>query len=264
MQNNEAICVNCKAQVNGNFCGHCGQKYAITKLSWTSLFHDLQQRVLGFDGKVLRTIKDMTIRPESVVTSFKEGVRVSYVGPVGYYFLLLTIFVLLISFLNIDMASYGADFSNIFGTPTAEQQAAQQSFQKTAFGNMRVLSFIMIPGVILCTHLLFYKSKLNLIESAVFTFYTQAHPLILSIVGLFFFKFWGTHTALPIMLISSIFYGYVAVRFFKHNHPVWAFIKGVLAPFLGLVIFMILIAIITVIVLSMNPEAMKEIMNAKP
>lgn len=259
-------CVNCKEEVYGDFCHHCGQKLQVNKLTWRSLFYDLQQRVLGFDGRFLRTVRDMTIRPEKVINDFKKGVRVVYIGPVGYYFLLLTLFVLSLSILDIDMAEYSASAQSIFGMDasqqTAEEQAAQESFQKMAFGNMRLMSFIMMPWYILAIYIFFYKSKLNLLESSIFTFYTQGQPMILSVLGLYLYKYFDIAAMnFYVLPISFLYYGYVSVRFFKHNHPVWAFIKGMISWILGIIFFAIFMLVVLFAVILINPEFAKEILN---
>lgn len=258
----ESQCVNCNNALLGNFCHHCGQKVDVPKLTFKSLLVDLQQRLFGFDGRVLNTIRDMTIRPEKVVQSFLSGVRVYYVGPVGYYFLLLTVFVLLTSALNVEMKEYTAATNDLFGVGKSDNAKAQEALQETMFGNFRVLSFVMIPGFIFATFILFYKSKLNIIQTAVFTFYTQAHPMLLSIIGLFLFKF--THSPVVITYVapvSFIYYAYSAVRFFKHNSPVWSFIKGLLVTVLGVIFFAFLVLFAMAIYGFIDPEGMKALIG---
>ncbi len=257
-----AECVNCHEEVLGNYCQNCGQKLNVAKLTWRSLLNDLQQRMFGFDSRVWNTVKDMTIRPERVVNAFRSGVRVAYVGPVSYYFLLLTVFVLLLSFLNIDMVEYTAVTTDSLSSSDPQQSASQSAFQKTAFSNFRLISFVMIPWFIVATYLLFYKSKLNIIEMSVFTFYTQAQPMLLSILGLFLFKFFDVKfMSVLVALISFVFYAYASARFFKHNHPVWAFTKGLFTSVIGMIFFAFFAGLVGFIAALIDPEGMKELLN---
>ncbi|MEL7002907.1 MAG: DUF3667 domain-containing protein [Bacteroidota bacterium] len=257
-----ARCINCNTEVEGAYCHNCGQKQEISKLTLRSLAEDIQQRLFGLDSRVMRTVRDLTIVPEKVVAGFLNGIRVNYVGPASYYFLLLTLFVLTISLLDIDMAAYTAATTSIFGTPDPEQVQTQMAFQQVAFSNFRVMSFIMIPWYILANYLLFRKSKLNFVESAVFTFYVQAQPMLLSIIGLFLFKYFGLVMAISYVApLSILYYAYCAVRFYKHNHPVWAFIKGLLVTVLGLFFFVLVALIVMFVALIINPEGVKALLG---
>ena len=255
-------CVNCHKEVIGLYCHHCGQKQMVKKITWSSMFDDLQQRLFGFDSRFLRTVKDMTLRPEKVVSSFIGGVRISYVAPVGYYFLLLTVFIILIGLLDVEMVDYANNMSNIFGDQSETQQQVQQGMMQKIFGNFRLIAFLLIPWNVLAVKILYYKSRLNILETSIPVIYAQAHSMLFSIVAVFLFKYTGMDSAITYAaLLSYTFFAYVFARFFKHNHPVWAFIKGYLSTLLGIIFFIIFIQIVFIAFLLIDPEGFKQLMG---
>ena len=186
----ENKCRNCGNEVIGQYCHNCGQKRDVQKLAWRSLFEELQKRWLGFDNNFARTLKDLTIAPKKVVTATIDGIRVRYIGPIGYYFLMVTLFVLAISFLDVDMNEMSKEIASLMSSAeTPEQEALQLEINKKIYGNFRLFSFMLMPFFILATWIIFKNKKYNLLETSVVNFYGQGHPLILSIIALVGYKY---------------------------------------------------------------------------
>ncbi len=251
-------CINCNQEVSANFCQHCGQKNDVKKLSWKTILTEMNERLLGMDNKYARTVKQLTIKPNEVITLFIKGNRVRFIGPMGYYILNLTIYLILASLLNIDLAELNTvDFSQ-FGmeaqTPNQEQYSS--SLMKTVFDNFRIVSLLFIPFFIISYYFLFFKSKYNFIEHATLTLYSQAHPLIISIIFLFNYKFSGLNFIGYNFLISLIYSGFVCAVFYPGN-KIWNFIKGILAIILAISLLMIVILILTFIWFMLNPNSLE-------
>ncbi len=252
-------CPNCNQEIIGAFCHHCGQKKNVYRLTWRSLFDDLQKRLFGFDNNFFRTIKDLTIRPEKVIQANIDGNRVRYIGPVGFYFLMVTIFVLLLSILNIDMIQYTQDINSAFSSGSnAEQTALQVSFQRTVFENFRAVGFLMAPFFIIGVWIVFKNKKYNFLENSVLVFYAQGQPMLLSFLGLFVYKFADiTHAVAFVSPITILYFGWVCARFYKGN-GIWNFVKGLLAYTLGMLIFMLIVIVITATIAALFPEIFKQ------
>jgi len=251
-------CRNCGNEVIGSYCHNCGQKRDVHKLGWRSLFEELQKRWFGFDNNFARTVKDLTIAPKKVIGAIIDGIRVRYIGPIGYYFLLVTLFVLTISFLGIDMSEFTKDITTAFSSAeTTEQQQLQMEINQKIFSNFRLFSFLLIPFFITATWLIFKNKKYNFLESSVVTFYGQGHPMILSIIALFGYKFFDwVHIQLYITPISYLYFAFVCANFYKGN-KIWTFIKGLLVLVLGLFLFMIVVMIGTILVALISPGFLK-------
>ncbi len=251
-------CRNCGNEVIGNYCHNCGQKRDVHKLAWRSLFEELQKRWFGFDNNFARTFKDLTVAPGKVIGATIDGIRVRYIGPIGYYFLLITLFVLTLSFLDIDLSAMTKDISAAFSSEgTPNQQQLQMELNQRIFSNFRLFSFLMIPFFITATWLIFKNKKYNFLESSVVTFYGQGHPMILSILALFGYKFFDwVHIQLYITPVSYLYFAFVCANFYKGN-KLWNFIKGLLVLILGLLLFMFAVMLITFTVAFINPELFK-------
>jgi len=237
-------CLNCGELVIGNYCHHCGQKKINPKLTWRVLFNDLQHRLFGFDNAFVHTVKDLTIAPGQVVKTYLQGNRVRYVGPVGYFFLLITIFVLLISFLDIDMAAYTKSVTDTMQeTESKKQQMAQHEVIVFVFDNLRIVRFLMVPFFIAATWVIFYNKRYNFLETAVAVFYWQAHPMLLSIISILVFRFSGINALQSFVpLVAYLYFAISCAAFYKGN-KVGNFIKGLLAVTLAYVFLIILILI---------------------
>jgi len=252
-------CLNCGKELIGSYCHHCGQKKDVTRLSWGSLLNDLQKRLFGFDNNYFRTVRDLTIAPGKVIQSTIDGVRVRYIGPVGYYFLMITIFVLLLSFLDIDMAEYTKDIVSTFSVEdrSQSQQEMQMKINSFVFSNFRLISFLMIPFFVLGVWIIFKNKKLNFLESSVVVFYSQGHPVLLSIFGLLGYKFFNMiHAQLYIAPLSYLYFAFSCASFYKGS-KIWNFFKGIIAMALGFVILMLISMLVGIIVAFISPELFK-------
>jgi hypothetical protein len=100
------VCINCSSEVTSIFCPTCGQRQTVKRLSVKEGWNDFWARVYGFDGMFPRTLRDLTIRPGEVSRKYIKGNRVAYYGPVGYFFLMVTLMYIVASVLNIDLVEF--------------------------------------------------------------------------------------------------------------------------------------------------------------
>ncbi len=250
-------CPNCGEVTIDKFCHHCGQSAEIPRITWSFIFAELQTRLFGFDNRFIRTVKDLTIRPEVVIRTILEGVRVRYFGPLSYYFLLVTIYALLINLLEIDLADVARRITDGMDTEDAESQAMAEMIYSNIFSNFRLWSFLMVPFFTIGTRILFLKQKLNFLETSVLVFYCMGHPTLLSILVLFPLKFSMLVQANSyIAIISFLYFAWACARFYSGN-KFWNFFKGLFAQALAMLIIMFLGIIVSVMYIMIFPETME-------
>ena len=142
-------CINCSAEVLSTYCPTCGQLQTVKRLSIKEGWNDFWARVYGFDGMLPRTLRDITIRPGVASRKYIEGNRVAYYGPVGYFFLMVTLIYIVASLFNIDLVEFMKSASYTGLQPKAKvgigQERMIQATMKLASDNLKILSFIMIP-----------------------------------------------------------------------------------------------------------------------
>ena len=99
-------CVNCEQLVENNFCSHCGQRAIVKRITFREGWNDFWARVYGSDGMFPNTLRDLTIRPGKASQLFINGNRTRYYGPVGYFFLMITLLYLVGSLLDVPITEF--------------------------------------------------------------------------------------------------------------------------------------------------------------
>ncbi len=91
-------CANCKQQVKGNYCTHCGQSTMDMHQPFWHLIISFIGEAFAFDGRFFHTLKLLIIKPWVLTSDFMKGKRVCYTPPFRMYlfaaffaFLLLSI-----------------------------------------------------------------------------------------------------------------------------------------------------------------------------
>jgi Protein of unknown function (DUF3667) len=93
-------CINCHAETTGKFCSNCGQRMTVKRITFREGWNDFWARIYGFDGMFPNTLRDLTVRPGKASQLVIDGNRVKYYGPVGYFFLMITLLCLVGSLLD--------------------------------------------------------------------------------------------------------------------------------------------------------------------
>lgn len=206
MENN-TVCLNCGAEVTSPFCGACGQSFPVKKLNLATLWFDFQSRVYGFDGMFPRTLRDLTIRPGSVTRAYIEGNRVRHYGPVGYFFIILTVYVLLASLLGVDLTEFTMAQSYVDNSTAGQGQVEfSKNINAWIIENMRLVSFLIALWTVPFLWLLFKKSGYNIVETSVLVFFTSGHTQWIGIVSLLIYAISGYAVGIGITLLLTFLY----------------------------------------------------------
>ncbi len=252
-------CINCGTEVTDKFCAHCGQPNPPRKLTFGNLYHDFQARIYGFDGMFPRTLKDITIHPGKASRSFISGNRVLYYGPVGYFFLMITVLLLIMGMLDVDPVTFMKTAKNSFAgdiKPGSGQEKFTEAVFKFVADNLKVFSFTLVPLQAFTSRYLFFrKSGYSFLENSVLPFYVQGHVYWLTILSVIYFK--TTDTAFPniiVIVISIVYFGFAYSNFFDYQSKVKAFLKGIGVYLAAQFLFVVLISIGIFIIAALYPE----------
>lgn len=256
-----AVCINCGNEVSTKFCPACGQANPPRKLNFGNMWYDFQSRIYGFDGMFPRTLKDLTIRPGKATREYIEGNRLRYYGPVGYFFLMITLMYLVASILGIDIIDFlrSAGEAGFGQKPKAGsgQEQMMQGMMKVVSDNMKLITFIYIPIMTFCAHFLFFrKSGNNFLENSVLPFYLYGHFYWVSIFSLLLFFFFGFFLPNSISFVLQAFYfSYGFANFYTYQGKVKAFFKGFGVYLTSMILFSLLVVVVVVLVLLFNHDA---------
>lgn len=229
--------MHCGESVAQAFCSQCGQRNGLSRLSFKGLLNEYLDRIVGLDSRFLRTVRDLTIRPGKVFHAFLEGDRVRYLGPVAYYFLLFTVYLLLLNLLGIGLEELaGIESRDEMVVPdgyTAEE--VEQKWKIADFINKYIQFFtlLMFPFWALWSLLLFRKAKLRFVENFVFIFYAVAHPTLLGIVGVLCLFFTGYNLQWLSSLAGPLFFIWAGIGYYRPKNKWLGGLKVIALLLLG-------------------------------
>ena len=230
-----AECIQCGHEAPGKYCANCGQKQHIARLSVKTFFTDFLSRVYGLDGAMPRTLIGLSRNPGAVIREYVRGIRGKYVGPVGYYFLLFAVYLLLfkITGVSIDDYSGSEDFQEVFQNQLGQEAPTevtpfQQTMRNAVLGNIQFFILLSFPFISWWGMLFFRKSGYNFLENMVFSFYTQAHMVLFNILGILLYVSTGTKFRLLMSLFGTIYFVVAASQYFKNKINFASVVKSLL------------------------------------
>ena len=238
----------------------CGQKTTVKRINLREGWNDFWSRVYGFYGVFPRTLRDLTIRPGHATREFLNGNRVKYYGPVGYFFFLISLYLLVMSMLGITAEEIGKATVGALAKPGSSQDQFNSNLFNWMTENQRIGAFLMIPFYALGAKMFFRRERLNFLEHSVLIFYTQGHVQWLSIFGLFSFVLVGYFPSFYFLLILQVlYYAYACVQLYQTYRPWAAFMRGVLVNLFFFGFFIILTTVAIIIAFIVNPELMEQL-----
>jgi hypothetical protein len=246
--------------LKGNFCSTCGQRASVKRITFREGWNDFWARIYGFDGMFAQTLRDLTIRPGAASRRFIDGNRVAYYGPVGYFFLMITLLYLVASLLNINLVDFLKNSGGVGlqepPKPGSGQEKLMQSTFQLVSDNLKLISFIVIPIQAFCSRFLFFrKSNLNFTEHTVLPFYGTGHLYWLSIASLFLYSFTGSFLPNWIQIVvPMVYFSYAYSDLFQYQSRLKAILKGFGVYITTQLLFTFFVAIIVILLIVFNPE----------
>jgi hypothetical protein len=96
------LCENCGFDLDGPFCGRCGQpERSVIRFFGSVVMHILDD-IFGFDSRAGRTLVPLIFRPGFLTNEYFRGRRVHYVPPIRLYFFVSIIFFIFLGFFTDD------------------------------------------------------------------------------------------------------------------------------------------------------------------
>lgn len=238
-------CINCGHESEGKYCSNCAQRLHVKRITFKEGWHDFWARIYGFDGMFPRTLKDLTIRPGFAAREFINGNRVRYYGPVGYYFFIITLFLLLLSMIGMNYVDYLKSMQD--SLPVQQEQTKFNADTRTwVADNLKIVAFFIVPFIALASRYVFFrKQNLNFLEHTVPVFYMLGHWYWVSMVEAVIFYYSGSTIGTGIQsLFIALYVGFGYISFVP-DQPKWkAFLKGVGTYFVGFLFMMLTIFVV--------------------
>lgn len=236
----------------------------VKRISFKEGWLDFWARIYGFDSMFPRTLRDLTLRPGIAAKRYIEGNRAMYYGPVGYFFLMVTLWFLVASILGVDiyelMTNRGQDVTGM-PAPTGRMAEFQKKLIQTVIDNFKLFFFAMIIFQSLWLRAFFRRSGYNVLEHSVMVFFVMGHIYWISILDLFTGELFGFNIPGVVMIVINVgFFAFACLNLYPAKYRVdksEAFVRGVLTWVVSYITFAIFIMIFSIILIFADPETYK-------
>ena len=117
-------CLNCGAELGGQYCGQCGQRATSRFISIWELTRDAFGDLFELDSRLWRTLSPLLLKPGKPTKDYLEGRRARYMPPFRMYLVLSLIF-FVVAFFN-PREELAIFYEPVSPEESAEEEAAGQ------------------------------------------------------------------------------------------------------------------------------------------
>jgi hypothetical protein len=224
------LCKNCGSEVAENYCPKCGQKADTHRFSVKHILHDFFHSFTHVDSGILFLIKELFIRPGTVIREYIEGKRKKYFNPFQY--LILSIAAVVFVTVKFDLGTLLMGNLQMSGKGVA---VFQQQFTKFMYQYFNIFQFITIPVLSLYSYIFFKRSGYNYAENLVLNTFlsSQRHLGFLLFAPVFyFFREQAPNINRVFLLLWTAYTIWAYIGFYKPKNKIWAGVKTVIISFL--------------------------------
>jgi len=134
-------CQNCGTSLDAKFCPHCGQRAIPPRPTLRELAHDAWSEIVGWDGKLARTLRLLLRCPGELTVAVLEGRRARYISPVRLYLACSLLYFLIAAGVPIPAdATFDVGFDVGIGIGTEEIDPVDAAFAKAIRSGLDSLS----------------------------------------------------------------------------------------------------------------------------
>lgn len=243
-------CKNCSTPFEGKFCPECGQKET-HRLTVPHLGHEIFHAVTHTDKGIFFLIKEMFLRPGITVREYVDGKRKRYFNPFTFLLLMMALQVFVIRktdyYRIFNDTITEATVSLLESTGKSREEAFKamkpvndqnQSTMEKVVDNNKLLTFLFLPLLALCSWLFFKQSRFNYAENLVFHILTAAEStLIFLVVAIIPFLFNQTLGAWMLFahLVVTMVYTIIGYRQFFGESWGMVILKGIIIQILYMI-----------------------------
>jgi hypothetical protein len=256
-------CINCGTALESKFCPACGQRSDVKRINFKEGWFDFWSRVYGFDGMFPRTLRDLTIRPGIVALSYINRNRIKYYGPIGYFFFMISVCLLIFGMIGLDYADYIKGVQSNFLLDQGAKNKMLPWITKFVSNNIKIFAFLIIPFQAISAKYFFFRtSGKNILEHSLLPFYTQGHMYWLVIITGIIFRLTGIMLNGYTAVIAIPYMGLAYTGFITYQSKQKVFFKGIASYLFATVLFISFIVVIGIsavlLIYRFNPELFEQ------
>jgi hypothetical protein len=194
------LCPSCGTAVTTPFCPGCGERpISPVDLSLRGIAAQLMRTVGGLDSRVMRSLRELLLRPGALTLAYVAGRRKPYIGPFQLFLLANIVFFIVQSLTHtrvfsspLDSHLHQQDWSALAGQLVAERLHAAHTtlsefaplFDRAVVLNAKALIVLMVVPLALLLPLVFPRRGRPWSLHVVFALHFYAFALLLFSVGL--------------------------------------------------------------------------------
>lgn len=227
----------------GTYCAHCGQPVVEAPFRMKPLLREFFESMFDLEHGLLKTAKDLTVRPGYMLNRYLSGATRDYTAPFRYLIIWVTISVIiLLSFDILEMTEQEFSSWSFFPeTEDPEAKALQEKVNDFIGKYFNVFLILVVPLMTLVSYVLFYRRKQTFAEHLVINTYLYAHLTLLTslVYMLAVFIPHELGTVLSITTLAGVVYyafGYRPIFGISWLHSL---IKAILINVFGFALFLI-------------------------
>lgn len=164
------ICKNCESIFEGNYCSQCGQKNIEGRFTIKEIVHNFFHNFTHIDSGILFTLKELYIRPGTVVKEYIEGKRKKYFNPFQYLILIVAVSM----FLTIKFSLLGPKPDPSMLSSANDDQRFVYLIRYYFYNYFNLILFLIVPVSAFFSRMFFRKSGYNYSENLIFNSYIAA------------------------------------------------------------------------------------------
>jgi len=192
-------CPCCAIAVDTRYCSKCGERPTRPRdQTLRGLLEQLFQAVTSIDGRLLRSLRALLLRPGALTVAYVQGLRLPYLGPVSLFFMANVLFFATESLMGgkvfttpLESHLHTQPWSELVGGMVTEHMEAARTtvelyaptFDRVLARNARSLIILMALSFAFLPALVFRRRKRPAAVHAVFALHFYAFLLLLLSVG---------------------------------------------------------------------------------
>ncbi|MFK8056170.1 MAG: DUF3667 domain-containing protein [Saprospiraceae bacterium] len=223
-------CKNCGQEAEAHFCSNCGQRTTVGKLTASSLATQLSEGVFQVNMGFFFTLKELFTRPGHSIREFLAGKRKNHFKPIGYAFLISTIYFLLSQALGTDTVLNDLVTGFASGGHGEESSASQIETLNWLANRYSYTILVFLPVYAVASFLAFKGTGYNIVEHIVLNAYIIGQQSLIYIVYAVASYLTGDTERLAfLMIVASIAYQFfVFWQFFSDRGRLQVLLRSIL------------------------------------
>ncbi|HEV7238091.1 MAG TPA: DUF3667 domain-containing protein [Thermoanaerobaculia bacterium] len=230
-------CLNCDTRLHGKFCHTCGQKATSASVGLHDFVHEATHEFLHLDGKILRTLKLLVLKPGQLTVEFLEGRRARYVSPLRVYLTFSLIFFTLAAILprGLDGAikvkrttglKGDTEFERRLNTGLSKTEQNTDLIGNAVLKHLPKVMFGLMPVFALIIWLFYRKQQRFYIPHLYYSVHFHAFAFLVMSVYVLVNRIGVPKPAAAVLILTVIPYHFIALRRVYGGSRAWTLAKG--------------------------------------